>query len=67
MRFITEIREAAESGRLTEPFRAADVRAACPRWAPKTYGTFLSKHCEGNPGDYGVYFVRVARGVYRLA
>lgn len=67
MPFITEIREAVASGRLTEPFGAADVRAACPRWALKTYGTFLPKHCEGNPGNYGVYFVRVVRGLYRLA
>ena len=67
MRFIAEIREAVASGRLTEPFQAADVRAACPRWEPKTYGTFLPKHCDGNPGNYRVYFIRVARGFYRLA
>jgi len=30
-------------------------------------GTFLPKHRKGNPGGYTVLFVRVERGVYRLA
>ena len=67
MRFITEIREAVASGRLAEPFRAADVKAACPEWAPATYNTFLPKHRAGNPGGDTVLFVQVAPGLYRLA
>ena len=67
MSFITSIREAVAAGRLNQPFRAADVKAACPGWANSTYSTFLSKHCQGNPGGNTVHFVWVARGLYRLA
>lgn len=56
---ITRIQEAV----LKEPFRAADVNEALRiDWA----GTFLPKHAEDNPGGYTVWFVRVARGLYRL-
>ena len=67
MSIIAQIREAVASGRLAEPFRAADVRAACPGWAPATYNTFLPKHRAGNRGGDTVLFVRVAPGLYRLA
>ncbi len=27
---------------------------------------FLSKHAKGNPGNHKTYFIRVARGKYKL-
>ena len=66
-RLIRDIRHAVATGRLTEPFKAGDVKAACPGWAPSTYGTFLPKHCKGNPGGETILFIRVASGRYRLA
>ena len=66
MRLITDIRQAVAEGRLSQPFRAADVRAACPGWASRTYHVFLAKHREGNRRGETVLFVRVASGLYRL-
>lgn len=28
--------------------------------------SFLSKHCDGNPGNNTAFFVRISRGLYRL-
>jgi hypothetical protein len=53
-----------QSGRLKEPFRAADVNQVLGI----TYaGTFLPKHRRGNPGRNTVLFVQVDRDLYRLA
>jgi hypothetical protein len=49
---------------LGQQFTPADVnRTLKIDWA----GTFLPKHRKGNPGRYTVLFIRVERGVYRLA
>lgn len=65
-KFVEDIRNAVRSGSLKEPFRASDVKAACPGWAKSTYSVFLAKHRRGNPGDYTEYFVRHSRGLYIL-
>jgi hypothetical protein len=41
---------AVNSGRLQEPFRKQDFRAACPGFGNGTYHAFLWKHRKGNPG-----------------
>jgi hypothetical protein len=61
---IRRIREAVRSGALGQQFTPKDVnRTLKINWA----GTFLPKHRKGNPGGYTVLFVRVERGVYKLA
>ena len=64
-RMVACLRQARQNGTLPREFRAADARAACPRWAG-SWGTFLAKHCRGNPGKDSVHFLRVARGLYRF-
>ena len=60
---IRLIHRQVESGRLPPHFRAAMVNEALGiRYA----GTFLPKHCVGNPGGYTQLFVRLDRGLYRL-
>ena len=51
---------------LMEPFNAKEFRKACPGFADSTYGTFLGKHEENNPGGNSRLFKRVSRGVYKL-
>lgn len=65
-RFAEDIRNAVRSGSLKEPFRASDVKLACPGWAERTYSVFLAKHRRGNPGGYAEYFVRHSKGSYSL-
>ena len=65
-RFINVIRVAVRDGRLQEPFRARDVKRACPGFADKTFNVFLPKHRRGNPGGNTELFKRVDRGLYRL-
>ncbi len=60
---IRKIREAVRAGRLPKEFGAAQVNKTLNiHWA----GTFLPKHCVGNPGGETELFIRVARGLYRL-
>ncbi len=60
---IRRIRELVRNGELKQPFKPADVNAALGiDWA----GTFLPKHCVGNPGGNTELFVRLARGLYRF-
>ncbi|MBL4618289.1 MAG: hypothetical protein JKY46_11400 [Robiginitomaculum sp.] len=66
MRLIEDIRNAVTSGRLKEPFRAADIKAACPNWADTTYSNFLGKHAVGNPSKTTELFIRVSSGLYQL-
>lgn len=61
---IRDIRVAFKNRRLTSPFRAGDVKRACPGWSDHTYTTFLAKH-GGNP-KYKQHFWRVSRGLYEL-
>jgi hypothetical protein len=65
-RFVEDIRTARVQGTLPERFRPADLRAACPGWAARTYGVFLPKHRIGNPGGYTEYFTRHPDGAYSL-
>jgi hypothetical protein len=62
----TQIYDAVRLGRLQEPFTPKMVQKACPGWAKATYGAFLPKHAEGNPGKNTVLFVRVSTGSYCL-
>jgi hypothetical protein len=66
MSLYAEIVYSVRSGKLREPFSAADVKNAYPRWDEKTYGTFLPKHRVGNPMGTSELFARVSRGRYRL-
>lgn len=60
---IRRIRGAVRAGKLPKEFMAAQVNKALNiHWT----GTFLPKHCVGNPGGQTELFVRVARGLYRL-
>jgi hypothetical protein len=65
MGLAADIKKAVDSGKLTPPFSAADVRQACPDYAPTTYSNFLPKHRKGNPGGYTEHFRRLAPGRYR--
>jgi hypothetical protein len=60
---IRLIREAVAAGRISKQFRPVDVNTALGiDWA----GTFLPKHCVGNPGNNTELFVKISRGLYRL-
>lgn len=60
---VTRIREATRTGRLKQPFRAADVN----QQLGITYGgVFLPSHRVGDPGKNTDHFVQVERGLYRL-
>ena len=63
---VGKIRRAIEQGTLSERFRAADVRRACPGWDYRTYNNFLPKYRLGNPGGHAVYFKRNPDGTYSL-
>ena len=63
---MDDIRRARTDGRLPERFRRDDVRQACPGWAEHTYGVFLPKHRQGNPGGYTAYFRQNADGTYSI-
>jgi hypothetical protein len=65
-RFVEDIRQARRNGSLPERFRADDVRRACPSWAEHTYGVFLPKHRQGNPGGYTAYFLQHDDGSFSL-
>ena len=64
-RLVGEIDRAIDGGKLHEPFRGADVRAACPGFAYTTYNTFLPKHALNNPDNNEVHFEKVEPGLYR--
>jgi hypothetical protein len=60
---IHRIREAVANGSLGRTFRAIDVNTALKI---EFAGTFLPKHCIGNPGRNTELFVKISRGLYRL-
>ena len=64
-RLVAEIDRAIEGGKLHEPFRGADVRAACAGFAHTTYNTFLPKHAPNNLDNNKVHFEKVGPGLYR--
>lgn len=53
------IREEVQSKRVKEPFKSSDFTFL------EKSPSFISKHALGN-GRYNEYFVRVARGIYKL-
>jgi hypothetical protein len=59
------ITEAVASKRLPQPFTVADVNRNCNGLLDRS-PAFLSKHAKGNPGNHTPYFVRVARGKYKI-
>lgn len=60
---IRKIRQAVRAGNLPKEFRAPQVNKVLKiHWA----GTFLPKHCVGNPGGETELFIRLSRGLYRL-
>ena len=59
------ISEAVANKRLPQPFSVAIVNRNCNGLLEKS-PSFLSKHAKGNPGNHTPYFVRVARGKYKL-
>ena len=60
---IRLIREAVHTGKIPTEFTPAQVNAALGiTWA----GTFLPKHCVGNPGGNTELFIKIRRGLYRL-
>ena len=42
-------------------FRVKDVQSILTK-SP----SFLSKHCEGNPGEHTAYFKKICKGLYSL-
>lgn len=44
-------------------FSVKDINEYCNELLLKS-PSFISKHCEGNPGGYSEYFKRVGRGIY---
>ncbi len=63
-RLASEIYSAVKSGKLYEPFKATDLRSACPGWAFSSYGTFPWKHRIGN-GKTTELFEQIGPGLYR--
>lgn len=53
--------KAVIKGKLREPFKASDVKKACPGFADKTYSNSLPKHRKGNPGKYKARYRRLAK------
>ena len=64
-RLVAEIDRAIARKQLQQPFRASDVRAACPGFAHTTYNCFLPKHVPNNPDRNREHFEKVERGLYR--
>ena len=64
--FVIAVRSALREGKLKTPFRAKEVKEACPGWAASTYSVFLPKHRVGNTGGNTAYFKRHEKGLYSL-
>jgi len=64
-RIFETIKTAIEKGVLSQPFTVAKVNTACNNLLSKS-PSFLSKHRKGNPGDYKVYFIQNAKGIYSI-
>jgi len=60
---IVKIREMVRAHKIPIEFTPAQVNAALGiNWA----GTFLPKHCVGNPGNNTELFIRIRKGLYKL-
>ena len=56
---VQQIRDAVRRGKVKEPFKSSNFHFL------KKSTSFLSKHAVGN-GQYTEYFIRIARGLYKL-
>lgn len=56
---VQQIRDAVRSGKVREPFKSSNFHFL------SSSPSFISKHAVGN-GKYNEYFIRVARGLYKL-
>lgn len=56
---VQQIRDAVRGGKVKEPFKSSDFHFL------NSSPGFISKHAVGN-GKYNEYFIRVARGLYKL-
>jgi len=56
---VQQIRDAVHSGKVKEPFKSSDFHFL------SSSPSFISKHAVGK-GKYTEYFIRVARGTYKL-
>jgi hypothetical protein len=56
---VQQIRDAVQSGMVKEPFKSSDFNFL------SRSPSFISKHAVGN-GKYTEYFIRIARGIYKL-
>lgn len=56
---VQQIRDAVQNGKVKEPFKSSDFQFLGSSLS------FISKHAVGN-GKYNEYFIRVARGLYKL-
>ena len=56
---VQQIRDAVQSGMVKEPFKSSDFNFL------SRSPSFISKHAVGN-GKFTEYFIRVARGIYKL-
>ncbi len=61
----SKIVETIKNSKLPKHFSVNDVNRICNNLLIKS-PSFLSKHCEGNPLEYNVYFKRIERGLYSL-
>lgn len=60
---IRKIREAVHAGKVPYEFTPTQVNSALGiTWA----GTFLPKHCVGNPGGNTELFIKIDKGLYKL-
>lgn len=64
-KIVIAINAAVTNGKLIQPFTVSDVNSACKNLLAKS-PSFLSKHRQGNPGNYTVYFVQNKKGKYSL-
>jgi hypothetical protein len=64
-KIVSAIINAVSSGRLKQPFNVNDVNKCCNNLLLKS-PSFLSKHAKNNPGGYSAYFIKVARGQYKI-
>jgi hypothetical protein len=56
---VQQIKDAVRCGKVKEPFKSSDFHFL------SSSQSFISKHAVGN-SKYNEYFIRVARGLYKL-
>ncbi len=68
MSILNDILEMVKTGKVSQPFSAADLAAALQDrlWSLGSFATLLARHASGGRGTPAL-FERVGRGRYRLA